>query len=275
MKSPIVSSKWLFENKDLNELIILDSSPTSTVGGKVSEFPDTFIPGARLFDIEGDFSKKDSPFPNTLPTPEDFQSGCRKLGINNDSIIVIYDNLGVYTSPRVWWMFKAMGHEDVFVLDGGLPDWLKEGYPTERSTELSATSGNFVSAFRPSYVLSYEQIVANSDEPLFTIVDARSKGRFDGTSPEPRKGLKSGHIPYSVNLPFQEVLNQGKFKSPEEIRKLFGTLDLQHDQLVFSCGSGLTACIILLACEIGFKSQPYVYDGSWTEWAELQELKEN
>ena len=269
----LVSIAWLKENLHKKGLILLDSSLTKTVDGKNSEFKDLTIPTARYFDLKVNFSDINSPFPNTIPSKEQFERECRKLGINNSSEIVIFDNLGIYSSPRAWWMFKTMGHNKVSVLDGGLNEWIKRKLPTEKRTHKTYEDGDFEATPNEDYVVNYAVIKQNTDRQTFTLIDARSKGRFNGTENEPRKELKSGNIKNSINIPYKDVLSDGKYKSKEALKKLFEKKCNYNDKLVFSCGSGLTACIVLLACEIGFKKSKFVYDGSWTEWAEKNNLK--
>lgn len=274
MTNALVSSDWLYDNRDKQHLIILDASPTATVGGKTSEYQNKVISQSCYFDLKNNFSDPDGSFPNTMPSQQHFEEECQKLGISNATIIVVYDNLGIYSSPRVWWMFKAMGHDQVYVLDGGLPDWIEKGYPTVEKHKENFETSDFKAVLNKRYLKSYEQVLRNTSDPKFTVIDARSSGRFEGTEKEPRKHLKSGHIPGSKNIPFQEVLNQGKYKPPEALKEIFKKQITDAGPLVFSCGSGLTACIILLASEIAFNNDWAVYDGSWTEWAERQGLKE-
>jgi len=269
----LVSIEWLKENLLKKDLILLDSSLTKTVDGKKTEFKDLTIPTARYFDLKANFSDRNSPFPNTIPAKEQFELECRKLGINNSSEIVIFDNLGIYSSPRVWWMFKVMGHDKVSVLDGGLNEWIKRKLPTAKRTHKTYEDGDLKASPNEDYIVNYSTIKQNTDQQIFTLIDARSKARFNGTENEPRKELKSGNIKNSINIPFKDVLSDGKFKSKEELKKLFKNKCNYDDKLVFSCGSGLTACIVLLACEIAFKKSKFVYDGSWTEWAEKNNLK--
>jgi len=269
----LVSIEWLKENLHKKDLILLDSSLTKTVDGKNSEFKNLTIPKARYFDLKANFSDRNSSFPNAIPSKEQFELECRKLGINNSSEIVIFDNLGIYSSPRVWWMFKVMGHDKVAVLDGGLNEWMKMKLPTEKRTKKTFEDGDFEASPNGNYVVNYSTIKLNTNQQTFTLIDARSKGRFEGTENEPRKELKSGHIKGSINIPFKNVLSDGKYKSIEELKKLFENKCNYNDKLVFSCGSGLTACIVLLACEIAFKRSKFVYDGSWAEWAEKNNLK--
>ena len=267
MSNSLVSAIWLNEHLSDENLIILDSSPTSNVSGLKSDLDGLIIPGARYFDLKGHFSDPKSPYPNTLPSPVDFEKAARSLGINTNSEIIIYDNLGVYTSPRVWWMFKSMGHDRVSVLDGGLAEWVKNGFKTTDAHQKDFEVGDFVSHFHPETVKSINEVIENIEQSSFELVDARSKGSFEGTAPEPREGMSSGHLPNSCNLPFEDVLNDGKFKSPEELRQIFSDLKLGDKPITFSCGSGLTACIILLAAEQVLPNQKSVYDGSWTEYA--------
>ncbi len=274
MLPSIVSSLWLQENLNNPDLIILDASQITNQAGKKSEFENVKIKGARHFDLKNTFSDANSEFPNTLPSQEDFEKEARKLGIKNSSIIVIYDNLGIYTSPRVWWMFKAMGHEAVAILDGGLPDWIEQGFETEQKSNVTIESGNFEANFQPDLVVDYSFVLSNIKKENSLLIDARSAGRFNDTEPDPRKGLKSGHIENSINIPFESVLENGKFKPIAALNAVFEVLQNENRPLVFSCGSGITACIVMLAAEMVLHNKKAVYDGSWTEWAERQNLKE-
>ncbi|MEY8848775.1 sulfurtransferase [Psychroserpens sp. XS_ASV72] len=269
----IVSTKWLNQNLDHPNLIILDASIASNASGKVFEKSESTIPNARRFDLKNVFSDTSSVFPNTIPNPHIFERECQKLGINQDSEIVVFDANGMYSSPRAWWLFHVMGHENIAVLDGGLPKWIQNGFRTEQSHLTKFETGNFKANFNKDLLISFEQVSQNIIKKDFLIVDARSKGRFNGTEQEPRKHLKSGHIPNSVNIPHQDVLSDGMFKSKDELKVLFKHKCHGEKKLVFSCGSGLTACIVLLACRIGYTNTSKLYDGSWTEWAERNDLK--
>lgn len=262
---PIVSSEWLHDNLNNPELIILDASQHNTI----TNYDDLKISKARFFDLQTDFREQDSTFPNTLPTPKQFEKGCQKLGITNNSLIVVYDNKGIYTSPRVWWLFKIMGHKNVSVLNGGLPNWIEHKFPTEENTTDTYNKGNFKANFKPEMVKDFKYILNNTTNQSSLLIDARSYGRFQGIAPEPRADLRNGHIPNSINLPYTEVLSNGVFKSKSELIAIFKNLKIESKPLTFSCGSGITACIILLACELISSNQKSVYDGSWTEWAQL------
>ena len=270
MNKSLVDCHWLKEHLYNPNLKILDSSPQSNVSGLESEYKGKYIKGAIPFDIKGQFSDKNSAIPNTLLPADEFEESVRSLGINEDDDIMVYDNLGIYTSPRVWWMFKVMGHKNIAVLDGGLPEWIKCGYETVSDLSSNFSVGNFKAIFNKDLVKSSIDIIENLRSNDALVLDARSKGRFDGSAPEPREGLSSGHIPNSASLPFKEVLHEGKMKSKEELKKIFQSKNVSDAPLVFSCGSGLTACITYLAAEIALKNEKAVYDGSWTEWAQIQ-----
>lgn len=265
--SPIVSVDWLHSNLSDENILVLDSSLNSTVDGKHTEYAGKVIPGALYFDLKNNFSDQTSNFPNTVPSEEQFESECHKLGISNDTLIVVYDNMGVYSSPRVWWLFQVMGHQNVFILDGGLPAWIEAGKEVVDDYQHNIKTGSFKAVMNTSLVVSFEQIRQNCTVGDFTILDARSEGRFKGSSPEPRKELKSGHIPNSINLPYQSVLEGYQFKRPDDLKQLFDSVSTQDVPMVYSCGSGLTACIVLVAGLIAGRRSLKVYDGSWTEWA--------
>lgn len=269
----IVSTEWLNQNLSNPNLIILDASIKTSANGKEFETFDRTIPYARFFDLKNVFLDKRSPYPNTIPNPEKFELECRKLGINQSSEIVAFDNNGIFSSPRVWWLFTVMGHEKISVLNGGLPSWIQNGFRTEKKHVETFETGDFKVNFNKLSVVDFDQILNNTKDKKFTIIDARSESRFTGIGQEPRKHLKSGKIKNSINIPYQEVLKDGKYKSKSELFNLFEERAESEKELVFSCGSGMTACIVMLGCQIGYKNFLRVYDGSWTEWAERNNLK--
>tara|TARA_R110000787_G_scaffold281906_1_gene393476 strand:+ start:6456 stop:7283 length:828 start_codon:yes stop_codon:yes gene_type:complete len=268
--NPLVSINWLSENLNAPNLVILDVSLESNVANIEVQFPGIQIKGARFFDLKGSFSDLENPLPNTLPNPEAFALACRKLGVNNKSTIVVYDNIGIYASPRVWWMFKSMGHKSIAVLDGGLPAWKNLNYPTESIQTQERPEGNFKALFNSNFQKTASQILENITSKDAVVIDARSNGRFCGLVLETRENLKSGHIPNSVNLPFLEVLKDGKFLPPGEISAIFKKLKIDQQPKIFTCGSGLTACILIIASEIILENNHFLYDGSWTEWGQLE-----
>ncbi len=266
--NPLISVDTLSQMWDHESVIILDASPASNKSGLIPVSPDKRIKGSRKFDLKKVFSDGHSKFPNMLPTEANFQAAARALGINQESTLVVYDNLGIYSAPRVRWMFKAMGFDQVSVLDGGMAAWIDAGLPLEdQKDNMDYQEGNFVARFQPQLVKSIDQVEENIEQNEFILLDARSVGRFNGTAPEPRKELPSGSISGSLSLPFKSVLEDGRMKSKQALTEIFQGLNLDKKTLVFSCGSGLTACIILLAAELVLDYEMAVYDGSWTEWA--------
>jgi thiosulfate/3-mercaptopyruvate sulfurtransferase len=269
MKDIIVSAKWLNENLQDPEIILLDVR--LSYDPEESALDDLRIKGARIFDLENEFSDKNSPFPNMLPSPEQFEKSCRKLGIDRSSKIVVYDHFGIYVSPRAWWMFKTMGHKEVSVLNGGFPAWKKAGYETEKVVGTKFKLGNYIANFNPDMVINFEGVRDNLKSEMALVVDVRSSDRFYGIVPEPRKELKRGNIPHSINIPYENVLKGGKYKSESELKKVFDVVQGEGRTLVFSCGSGVTACIVLLASEMCLENKNKVYDGSWTEYAQVSD----
>ena len=270
MTKPIVSVAWLFSNLEDPNVIILDASFKENQSNVKTELVNIQIKGARFFDIKNNFSDTSNPLPNTIPSPEQFELEARKLGINKNSCLVIYDNLGIYSSPRAWWLFKLMGHQNVAVLDGGLPEWISQKYPVEAIPENSNYSiGDFKAEFMPELVKSKEQILENVNTKNAVLIDARAESRFKGIGDEHRPGLRSGHIPGSINVPFTQLLQNGKFLPNEELIKF---MKIDSRPLIFTCGSGVTACIDLIAYELISENPKSVYDGSWTEWGQLKNL---
>jgi len=264
MRQSIVSAEWLHDNLDNPDLIILDATQKKNIEERQ-------IKGARHFDIKTVFSDTNSPYPNMLADAVQFEKNCRILGINKSSHIVVYDNKGIYTSPRVWWMLKTMGHENVVVLDGGFPVWKKRGFETEKVRMRVYKTGDFAADFTSENLKDFDFVKGNIATTDALVIDARSAGRFNGTEPEPRVGLRGGNIPNSVSIPFKTLLDEeGKYKSSEELEKVFKSVVLEDKPLVFSCGSGITACVVLLASEGILENEKAVYDGSWTEWAQRE-----
>ena len=270
-------------------VVVLDASwhmPNSGRSGR-ADFAAARVPGARFFDLEG-VKDTHSPLPHMLPPSHAFEAACEALGITPDTHVVVYDTLGVFSAPRAWYTFRALGHTRVSVLNGGLPAWRAEGRAVEQgdcSTPVDAASTAAAAAqqaapARPGSTYSLNPDLVKSlgdvrtqvvDKRAVALVDARPAGRFEGTAPEPRPGLRGGHIPGSRSIPFAQVLTpQGVFKSPAELRGVFAAagapLDDTSRPLWASCGTGVTACIIALAAATAGREDVAVYDGSWTEW---------
>ncbi len=265
----LVSVTWLKEHLKDENLIILDASIKS-VSNVQPEFAKFQIKEARFFDIKKTFSNPLSNLPNTLPNAKQFTIEAQKLGIHKNSLLVIYDNLGVYSSPRAWWMFKTMGHQQVAVLNGGLSAWKNAGFACETlpKQKRQYSLGNFEANLNHSLVKNQEEILANITTQKVVVIDARSKGRFDGVLKEPRKNMRSGHIPNSKNLPYKTLLKDGKFLSKEKLKTLFNNLNIKNKPLIFTCGSGITACILFLASQQILNNEKAIYDGSWADWGQ-------
>lgn len=259
---PVVDVAWLVDNASDPRVVILDASI----------FPinrdDEIIPGARNMDIDVAFSDQTTGLPHSMPSAEQFQNEAQALGINSDSVIVVYDSMGLYSAARAWWMFKAMGHNAITVLDGGLPAWKRAGYKvaSKRLRNQSYPQGNFVAHPQPDMYVTADEVERSIVENKAAVVDARSEERFVGTTPEPRAHVRAGHIPGAVNLPFADLLDDGCLRSKQELEALISKAMGPYDRMITSCGSGITACILNLAAEFIGKKNHVVYDGSWTEW---------
>lgn len=268
-----VSVKWLAEHLQDDDIVIVDATMKKLPNGDAIPEPQDKISGALQFNFDTEICDQETDLPHMLPTPEAFESAVCQLGINSNTLVVCYDAMGIFSSPRAWWMFKVMGHNKVVILDGGLPKWLKAGLPVSADYEEATNHGNFEVHFNANMVYSYQQVLAEIENQKIQLVDARSQGRFNATEAEPRQGLRGGHIPGSSCLPFTDLIDNGVFKSRQSLQQYFsGVVDAQADDLVFSCGSGVTASVLaLVADELGY-SNLAVYDGSWSEWAVRLEL---
>ncbi len=265
----VVDVAWLAENLAAPNLIVLDASIPPVVPGMKSvnaEGPFKAIPGARRFDYDKDVCKADTSLPHMLPSPELFEQKVRALGVNADSALIVYDDCGMYASPRGWWMFHAMGHDNVAVLSGGLPAWIAAGQPSADALIDEAEPGDFAAEFRSHLVSDYRAVLEALNDDSCKVLDARSPGRFKGVDPEPRPGLRGGHMPNAGNLPFLRLLVNGAMKPPEELREIFAEFGAPGRRLISSCGTGITACVIALAAHEAGLDDVSVYDGSWVEW---------
>ncbi|GAA6173897.1 sulfurtransferase [Colwellia sp. KU-HH00111] len=279
IKHPIVTTAWLESNLDNEQLVLLDTSMVKVVGKVPIEYDQAiYIPNSKRFDLENDLCNLASSQNNAFPTPAQFTQATQKLGISPDSLVVLYDNQGIYSSPRAWWIFRAMGFNNVVVLDGGLPQWLLENRPTVSSLEkeipdeLSAL-GQLTGVYQPNLVCDSSYIVNNMTNKNFAIIDARSAARFCGTATEPRAGMRSGHIPSSLNLPFANILADHCMKNPAQLADIFASMiPNKQTEIIFTCGSGITACIIMLAASIAGYQHTVLYDGSWSDWGSDESL---
>jgi len=267
----LVSTEWLAEHLKAPDLRVVDASwylPTMSRNGKM-EYQDSHIPGAVFFDID-DIADTDIPLPHMLPSPEKFASRMRRLGIGDGNRIVVYDGSDNHLSaPRAWWMFRVFGHTDVAVLNGGFKKWRAEGRPVEDLPPLPRER-HYTARRNDMLVRDIEQVKANLSNHREQVVDARSKGRFEASEPEPRIGLRGGHIPGSLNVPSSLMTDPktGLFQSADALKDIFqqAGMDLGKPTIT-TCGSGVSACILTLGLHLLGHRQVAVYDGSWTEWA--------
>lgn len=226
------------------------------------------IDGAVFFDIDL-IADPRSPMAHMLPSPEDFAQAVSALGIGNDDLVVVYDQSGIaMAASRAWWMFRVFGHDNVCVLNGGLPYWMATGHEVSDSPCEKPAPAVFKANYRPELVKGLTEMQQALQSRDATILDARSAERFSGRVPEPRPGLRSGHIPGSLNLPFMSLLdNNGRLPGPDSLREKFRALPAAG-QTIATCGSGVTACVLALAFYTIGKQDVSVYDGSWTEWGQ-------
>jgi thiosulfate/3-mercaptopyruvate sulfurtransferase len=267
----LVSVNWLNQRIKENNIVIFDAGMLRP--GAVGHYsPQAMLPNAQFFDIKNELADKSSLLPNTLCSPEQFTQVMQNAGVNNDSLVVIYEDAGLFSAARAWWMFKAMGFENVKVLSGGLAKWLDCGYPVQTHYSKANTLGNFIADYKTGYFIDKQQVLKAIDDPKTRLLDARAYRRFTGEDSEPRIGMRSGHIVHSRSLAFMNLLTQGEAKPLGDIKLLFSDVVGNAQQLQFSCGSGITACVLaLFADECGYRHLS-VYDGSWSEWGASSSL---
>lgn len=271
----LVSTDWLKTHLKDPDLRLLDASwylPSANRDGR-AEYEAGHIPGARFFDID-EISDHRSELPHMVPPVEKFMSRMRAMGVGDGHQVVVYDGAGIFSAPRVWWLFRLMGQRNVAVLDGGLPKWHAEGGaiddmpPVIRDRHMTVTVNN-------QLVRDVTQVAHASKLRDHEIVDARARARFRGEAPEPRPGLRSGHIPGSKCVPFGTLLNpDGTMQAPEKLRKTFETAGVDLSKpVITSCGSGVTAAVLMLALARIGHDRAALYDGSWAEWGMFPDLK--
>ena len=266
--APRVTTEWLAAHLGRRNIRVVDGSwhmPQLKRDAR-AEFTEAHIPGAVFFDVDA-IADRRTALPHMLPRAPEFARSVGALGIGDGDRVIVYDSRGVVSAARVWWTFRAFGHDAVAVLDGGLPRWRAEGRPLESGVP-APRPRRFSARLRRRLVRDLASVRGNLRTRREQVLDARSRGRFDGTEPEPRAGLRSGHIPGSLSLPYEQLYQaDGRFLGPDDLRRRFegAGLDLGKP-VVASCGSGITASVLALGLYALGRSDVAVYDGSWTEW---------
>ncbi|MDA1327078.1 MAG: 3-mercaptopyruvate sulfurtransferase [Proteobacteria bacterium] len=269
LAGPLVTTDWLAQHRKDPAIRIVDASwylPAMERNGR-AEYDVAHIPGAVFWDIDT-IADRDSPLPHMLPSAEIFAGHMAALGIGNNTNVIVYDGMGLFTAARPWWMLRAFGHDRVAILDGGLPKWIAEGQPvTDRP--VPDRKASFTALPRPEMVRTIDTMLDNLIFKSEQILDARSPGRFMGAEPEPRPNCRAGHIPGSRNVPYDHLIDpQSKTVLPVYcLQNRFKGVGINLDKpVVTSCGSGVTACVLALGLHLLGKKDVAVYDGSWSEW---------
>jgi thiosulfate/3-mercaptopyruvate sulfurtransferase len=264
----LVSTEWLAARLNDPNVVILDSSYylANHKRDADAEFLAGHIPGAQRFDVDA-ISDKSNPLPHMLPPVEQFAAQVGALGVGDGVTVVLYDGLGLYGAARVWWTFRTFGSDNVRVLDGGMPKWKAENRPLETGPARPPPPKTFTAKFNRNMVASIDDVQKVLLDKTAQVVDARSASRFRGEAPEPRPNVRGGHMPGSFNVPYEQVLKDGRLKSHDEIAAAFTQVGVDLDKpAITSCGSGVTASILTFAIDALGKPPGRVYDGSWAEW---------
>jgi thiosulfate/3-mercaptopyruvate sulfurtransferase len=268
LSGPLVTTDWLAERLHRPDVRIVDATwfmPGDARTG-AEEYRKAHLPGAVFFDIDA-IADPTTALPHMLPTPDAFAEAAGGLGLSRDAATVVYDGQGLFSAPRVWWTLRAMGFAKTAVLDGGLPAWREEGRPLE-SGEVNPPPTTVTPGFDPGLVRDLGQVQAALADGSAQVLDARPAARFRGETPEPRAGLRGGHMPGACNLPYAGLIGaDGRLKRPTELARAFAEAGIDLDRpVVTTCGSGVSAALLALALAVLGRDRAAVYDGSWTEW---------
>ncbi|EOC1325509.1 3-mercaptopyruvate sulfurtransferase [Cronobacter dublinensis] len=270
-----VASHWLAEHIDDPEIQILDArmAPAGQehLRDMAQEYRAGHLPGALFFDIEA-LSDHASPLPHMMPRPETFAVAMRELGVNDDKHLIIYDEGNLFSAPRAWWMLRAFGVQNVSILAGGLAEWQRDGFPLQEGA-VEAPEGEFEAKLDELQIKRLTDVLLASHENTAQIVDARPAARFNAEADEPRPGLRRGHMPGALNVPWTELVVKGQLKTTDELHTIFARQGVNlHRPIITSCGSGVTAAVVTLALATLGASDVTLYDGSWSEWGGRQDL---
>lgn len=264
----LVSADWLLKHRADDDVKIIDGSwylPQQNRDA-AAEYAAGHIPGAVFFDLDAN-SDQTSELPHMMPDADFFAKAVASLGISNSDTVVIYDGAGLMSAARIWWMFRAFGHSDVFVLDGGLPAWKAAGGSLQTGL-VETPKAYYRATLNDGMIADWREVLRVAEQQDRQLLDARSAGRFNGIAPEPRAGIKSGHMPGAKNLPFQQLLTEeGEFKTGSQLKQAFEDAGIDLTQpVITTCGSGVTAAILSLGLSELGHSDNKLYDGSWAEW---------
>jgi thiosulfate/3-mercaptopyruvate sulfurtransferase len=269
LPSSLVDVEWLHRHLDDPGLVIFDGSwhmPATRRDG-FKEWQREHIKNARFFDFDQTICAPDSDLPHMMPDTNVFNREVQKLGLNEDSTVVIYDSLCMFTAPRVWWMLRAMGFNNCALLDGGLPAWLKAGYEVESEADAGPVApGNFCARPVEGMFCNIDKVASALRSDGISVVDARPAPRFRGEVDEPRAGLRRGHMPGAGNLPFPDLFENGLLKPKPVLQSMLADHFSDDNHTICSCGSGVTACVLAFAAHLIGNDKVSVYDGSWSEW---------
>lgn len=275
MSTPwFVGADWLAEHIDDPEIQIIDARmapPGQEDRNVAQEYLHGHIPGAVFFDIEA-LSDQTSPLPHMLPRPETFAVAMRELGVNQDKHLIVYDEGNLFSAPRAWWMLRTFGVERVSILGGGLAGWQRDDLLLEEGP-VELQEGEFNATFTPEAVVKVTDVLLASHEKTAQIIDARPAARFNAEIDEPRAGLRRGHIPGALNVPWTELVREGELKTTDELDAIFFSRGVSYDKpIIVSCGSGVTAAVVLLALATLDVPNVKLYDGAWSEWGARTDL---
>jgi thiosulfate/3-mercaptopyruvate sulfurtransferase len=271
----LVTTDWLAEHSSAPDIVVLDASwhLPNTGRNARQEFAAAHIPGALFFDID-ELSDTSSLYPHMLPSPEKFSSRMRKMGVGDGNKVIVYDSLGLYSAARAWWMFRVFGKDDVAILDGGFAKWKTEGRPIEDGEPTARQERHFTARYRGVMVRDRADVLSALKTGHEQLADARSRGRFLGTEPEPRAGVRSGHIPGAKSVPFGKLVNaDGTVKATNEIEAALAEAGIDPSKPVIAyCGSGVTGAVVAFSLSLTGREDHAVYDGSWAEWGSADDL---